>query len=98
MHRRRHGCWWCGSYVFVVLQEMINIIGTTVQWRGLHPFFKLPHSVPVDALPHSVIVNEFVPCEMCSYRNIFTRTHCVSCKQPIKGIKGMCLPSVHEGE
>ena len=41
LHCRRHGCWWCGSYVFVVLQEMINIIGTTVQWGGLHPLSKL---------------------------------------------------------
>ena len=94
LHCRRHGRW-CGSHVFLALQEMISIIGTTVQWRGLHPSFKLPHSVLVDALPRSVIVNEFVPCEMCSYKNIFTRTHCVNCKQPIKG---MCLPSVHEGE
>ena len=98
MHCRRHGCWWCRSYAFVVLQEMINIIGTTVQWSSLHPSFELPHFVPLDVLPRSVIVNEFVPCEMCSYKNIFTRKHCVNCRQPIKGIKGMCLPSVHKGE
>ena len=78
--------------VFVALQEMISFIGTSLQWRALHPSFKLPHPVP---LPRSVVVNEFVPCEICGYKNIFTRTHCVNCKQPIEG---MCLPSVHEGE
>ena len=70
MHRRRHGCWWCGSYVFVVLQEMINIIGTTVQRRGLHQSFKLPHSAPVDASPRSVIVNEF-----CALRDVQLQEH-----------------------
>ena len=85
----------CHTCVFVALQEMIGIIGTRVQWRALHPYFKLPHPLPVDALPRSVVVDEFVPCEICGYKNIFTRTHCVNCKQPIEG---MCLLSVHEGE